>query len=236
MTQQAALKSGAFELRDSYQKFALRALLIAGLIHVSVIGSYYIVASLTVEEDRIIFVHRNTDIILSQPPSNNPTQTVPNVSIAARASAGIPVPVPDAEISPEATIASQPELNQPSLIGDSTMGDGGMIIVPGTIEEEIPTDIFKPVEKLPVPVVSPPPTYPEIACRAGIEGTVWVRIWVTKEGKAKKAELLKSDSGLFDQPALDAAMHWVFTPAVMNNGPVAVWISIPFRFKLHEGR
>jgi protein TonB len=65
---------------------------------------------------------------------------------------------------------------------------------------------------------------------------VWVRIWVTKEGKAKIAEMLKSDSDLFDQSALDAAMHWVFTPAVMNNGPVAVWVSIPFRFKLHEGR
>jgi protein TonB len=127
-------------------------------------------------------------------------------------------------------------LNQPSTIGDSAVGDGGAIIVPETIEEEIPPDIFKPAEKPPVPVVYPAPGYPEIAQRAGIEGTVWVRIWVTKEGKAKRAEMLKSDSDLFDQSALDAAMHWVFTPAVMNNGPVAVWVSIPFRFKLHNGR
>jgi protein TonB len=236
MTHQAASKYGAFELRALYPKFALRALVIAGLIHVSVIGSSYVVASLTVEEDRTIFVHRDTNIILNQPPSDRNSHTAPQVSIAARASAGIPVPIPDAEISPEATIAAQPELNQPSIIGDSAGGDGGTIIVPETIEEEIPPDIFKPVEKLPVPVVSPAPTYPEIARRAGIEGTVWVRIWVTKEGKAKKAEMLKSDSDLFDQLALDAAMHWVFTPAVMNNGPVAVWVSIPFRFKLHEGR
>ena len=236
MTQQAALKYGAFELKALYPKFALRALVIAGLIHVAVIGSYYVVASLTDEEDRTIFIHRDRDVILSQPPSINKSQTVPKVSIAARPSAGIPVPIPDAEISPEATIAAQTELDQPSIIGDSTMGDGGMIVVPGTIEEETPSDIFKPVEKFPVPVVSPAPTYPEVARRAGIEGTVWVRIWVTKEGKAKKAEILKSDSDLFDQSALDAAMHWVFTPAVMNNGPVAVWVSIPFRFKLHEGR
>lgn len=236
MTQHAALKYGAFELRDLYPKFALRALVIAGLIHVAVIGSYYVVASLTDEEVRTIFVHRDTNVVLNQPPSINKSQTVPKVSIAARPPAGIPVPIPDAEISPEATIAAQPELNQPSVIGDSAVGDGGAIIVTEIIEEEIPSDIFKPVEKFPVPVVSPAPTYPEIARRAGIEGTVWVRIWVTKEGKAKKAEMLKSDSDLLDQSALDAATHWVFTPAVMNNGPVAVWVSIPFRFKLDKGR
>jgi protein TonB len=236
MTQQAALKYGASEVRALYPIFALRALVIAGLIHVAVIGSYYVVASMTDEKDRTIVVHIDRKVILTQPPSDHKSQTVPKVSIAARPSAGIPVPVPDAEISPDATIAAQPELNQPSIIGDSAVGDAGTIIVPETIEEEIPPDIFKPVEKLPVSVVSPAPTYPEIARRAGIEGTVWVRIWVTKEGKAKKAETLKSDSDLFDQSALDAAMHWVFTPAVMNNGPVAVWVSIPFRFKLHEGR
>ncbi len=210
--------------------------MIAGLIHVGVIGSYYVVASLTAEEERTFFIHRRTNVVLSQPPSDRNSHTAPQVSIAARASAGIPVPIPDPEISPEATIPTQSELNQPSSLGDSAVGENGTIIMPGIIEEEIPPDIFKPVEKLPVPVVSPAPTYPEIARRAGIEGTVWVRIWVTKEGKAKKAEMLKSDSDLFDQSALDAAMHWVFTPAVMNNGPVAVWVSIPFRFKLHEGR
>lgn len=236
MTQQVALKYGASELRALYQKFALRALITAGLIHVALIGSYYVAESLFAEEDRTYFITRDRSFLLSQPPSNNPSQTVPRVSIGARPSAGIPVPIPDADISPEATIASQPELNQPSVISDSAMGEGGMIIMPATIEEDIPPDIFKPVEKLPVPVVSPAPKYPEIARRAGIEGTVWIRIWVTREGKAKKAEILKSDSDLFDQPALDAAMHWVFTPAVMNNGPVAVWVSIPFRFKLHEGR
>jgi len=64
---------------------------------------------------------------------------------------------------------------------------------------------------------------------------VWVKIWVDKEGKAKKAQIIKSDAELFNQAAIDAAMQWVFTPAVMNNGPVAVWVSIPFKFKLNQG-
>ncbi|HAP34600.1 MAG TPA: hypothetical protein DCQ28_01155 [Bacteroidetes bacterium] len=106
------------------------------------------------------------------------------------------------------------------------------------IEEDGPPPDFVPVEKQPQPLPgnAPPPVYPEIARRAGVEGTVWVKIWVDKEGNPKKAQVLKSDAELFNQPAIDAAMRWKFTPAIMNNGPVSVWVSIPFKFKLNAGR
>jgi TonB family protein len=68
--------------------------------------------------------------------------------------------------------------------------------------------------------------------RAGLEGTVWVKIWVDRGGRPRKAIVQKSDAEIFDQPATDAAMQWIFTPAMMKNGPVSVWVSIPFRFKL----
>jgi len=76
--------------------------------------------------------------------------------------------------------------------------------------------------------------YPELAQRAGVEGTVWVKIWVDKEGKPRKALVLKSTAELFNQAAVDAAMKWVFTPALMRNGPVSVWVSIPFKFMLSK--
>jgi outer membrane biosynthesis protein TonB len=31
-------------------------------------------------------------------------------------------------------------------------------------------------------------------------------------------------------------MKWVFKPATLNGKPVAVWVNIPFRFKLAEGK
>mgnify|MGYP001093111118 CR=1 FL=1 len=34
------------------------------------------------------------------------------------------------------------------------------------------------------------------------------------------------------QAVRDAAKQWVFTPAMMNAGPVAVWVAMPFRFAL----
>jgi len=46
--------------------------------------------------------------------------------------------------------------------------------------------------------------------------------------------VLKSDAEIFNEPAVEAAKQWLFTPAYMNNGPVAVWVSIPFRFKLAD--
>ena len=52
MTHQSALKYGAFELRALYPRFAFRALVIASIIHVSIIGSYYAATSLTGEEER----------------------------------------------------------------------------------------------------------------------------------------------------------------------------------------
>ena len=40
-------------------------------------------------------------------------------------------------------------------------------------------------------------------------------------------------AAVFDQPTIDAAMKYRFTPAIMNGRPVAVWVVIPFTFKLH---
>jgi periplasmic protein TonB len=106
-----------------------------------------------------------------------------------------------------------------------------MIVIPPDQDEPSP-DIFQPFEKDPVPVVAIAPQYPDVPLRAGLEGNVIVKVLLTKEGKVKKAILVKSDGDLFIQSAIDAAMEWVFTPALMNGKPVAVWVSIPFRFRL----
>jgi TonB family protein len=69
-----------------------------------------------------------------------------------------------------------------------------------------------------------------------LEGNVFVKVWVDKEGKVRKVVLLKSDAPIFEEAAIAAAQQWVFTPAVMQKGPVSVWVSIPFRFRLTGNR
>lgn len=98
------------------------------------------------------------------------------------------------------------------------------------IETEPP--IFVPVEREPMLVRRVAPRYPEIAQRAGIEGRVTVRIWVTKEGTVRDVRLIASDNELLSEAALEAARQFLFTPAYMNSGPVAVWVGVPFTFKL----
>jgi protein TonB len=233
---------GFQELRVLTRKYSTWGLIAAGLLHSSALGIYYGIEKLMEEDEPIYSVRIMKYSDLGPPPSITNSQAAPAVTVqgpVARPTVGTPVPVPDAEINPEQTIATQTEMASiGSPIGDG-LGDGGVDIQGDiSIEDDGPPPDFVPVEKQPQPIPgnNPAPTYPEIARRAGVEGTVWVKIWVDKEGKPKKAQILKSDAELFNQPAIEAAMKWKFTPAIMNNGPVAVWVSIPFRFKLNQAR
>lgn len=233
----SAVPYGMRELRNLYQKYATYALVIGVVSHFLFIGVYYLAQILGEEEEPVMTVRIMKYSELGPPPSITNSDVAPQVQVTvpvAKPTVGVPVPVPDAEVNPEQTIATQQELSDiqsPSAgTGDGT---GGAQITQDINIDEEPAD-FVPVEKMPVPVNSPRPEYPDFARRIGAEGTVWVKIWVDKEGKAKKAVIAKSDNELFNDPSIKAAMQYVFTPAVMNNGPVSVWVSIPFRFKLNK--
>jgi TonB family protein len=60
---------------------------------------------------------------------------------------------------------------------------------------------------------------------------VFVKAWVTKEGTVKQAVVYKSTNNKFNKVAGEAALKWVFKPAILNGEPVSVWIGIPFRFR-----
>jgi len=100
------------------------------------------------------------------------------------------------------------------------------------IIDQEPAD-FVPVEKQPTPIKESmaAPIYPEIARRAGIEGTVWLKLWVDTEGNVRKTAVLKSDDEIFNKPSIDAAIKWKFEPAMIKGKPTSVWVSIPFKFK-----
>jgi protein TonB len=238
MTATSAVMYGMRELRGLYQRYATIALSIAIGLHCVVIGAYYLSQILSAEDEPVgqVRILKYTD--LGPPPSITNTEAAPQVQVSvpvAKPTVGIPVPVPDAEVNPEQTIATQKELSEVSAPALNTgEGSAGVAIQQDIkIDEEDPAD-FVPVEKQPVPVKQVQPVYPEIARRANVEGVVWVKILVDKEGKAKKAVIAKSDAEIFNDPAIEAAKQWVFTPAMMNNGPVAVWAVIPFRFKLNK--
>jgi len=243
MTAEAVLERSQYgmrELRTLYQRYVMRALFIAVAIHGLAIATYWLVNYLQQnDESNIPLVRIVKYSELGPPPSITDAEAAPQVAVSApvaRPTVGTPVPVPDAEVSPEQTIATQKEMSSvPSPIVDNNAASGNVSIQQDIkIEDDPDPGAFIPVEKQPVPVKEVKPDYPEIAQRAGVEGTVWVKILVDKEGKAKKAIIMKSDAEIFNDAAIAAARQWVFTPALMNNGPVAVWAAIPFRFKLNK--
>ena len=229
---------GAIELKLIAQKAMATAMVIASTVMFGTIGSYYGIGYLLEEDEPVHMVRILKYTDLGPPPSIQGQQAAPAVQVAAasvRPSIGIPVPVPDAEVSPEQTIMTQTELSTqsaPADLGDGAGSGGAQIEQDIQIEEDAPPPDFVPYEKEPVVVRKVDPKYPEIALRAGLEGNVYLKVWVDKEGRGRKAVVLKSDAEIFNQAAIDAATQWVFTPAVMQKGPVSVWVSIPFRFRL----
>jgi periplasmic protein TonB len=229
---------GAVELKQVYQKYWLTGFAIAVAIHLLIVGSYYLVGILSEEEPPMVTVRIMKYSDLGPPPSIQSANTPPPIAVsapAAKPTVGAPVPVPDAEVSAEQTMATQSEMSQTVAPIVEGANDAPVSIEQDIrIDEDAPPADFVPVEKEPVPIKKVEPKYPELAMRAGLEGKVWVKIWVDKEGRPKQVVILKSDAEIFNEPSVEAAKQWVFTPAYMNNGPVAVWVSIPFRFKLAD--
>lgn len=230
---------GATQLKSLSRKYTEIGLGIAVFLHMAGVGTYWALQYVNRFEEKSSPVVMLRYSELGPPPSIAHQQALPQVTAAAQVakpSVGIPVPVPDASVSPEQTIATQKELSR--IAGPVRQGAGGgdsVGISMGDFKipaEDAPPPDFVPVEKEPQVVKEVKRTYPDIAQRAGIEGRVIVKIWVDKEGRPHKAVVLKSDAEVFNKAAVDAAMQYRFTPAIMNHGPVAVWVVIPFTFKL----
>lgn len=97
-------------------------------------------------------------------------------------------------------------------------------------EEEEPLEIWM-VEKKPELVTKMVLEYPDLARKAGLEGTVYVKLLVGSDGRVKKAGVLRGDE-IFHKATMKAVMQFVFTPAIQNDRPVPVWVVMPIVFKL----
>ena len=76
--------------------------------------------------------------------------------------------------------------------------------------------------------------YPKIARILGIQGTVYLKLLLDKEGRVRKVELLKSLYPDLDRIAIKMAKELRFTPAMQRDMFVAVWISFPYEFSLED--
>jgi TonB family protein len=219
-------------LRYPQRATSAAALSASIILHVLIVAGLYLAGFFALPEETII--RRTREIWRFPPPSIMPTDVAVTPRPAAgRVSEGLPVAVPDVEVSPDQTIADQVELREAGDgVGEQGSATDEIVIPEPPPSKEVDPPPFQVVEIPPKPVNIVQPPYPETARLARIEGTVWVNILVGADGKVRKAIVLKSEADIFNDVAIEAAMKWVFTPAIMNNGPVAFWASVPFKFRL----
>lgn len=107
---------------------------------------------------------------------------------------------------------------------------------PAEEEEEV---YFVAVEDLPEPIggmvaIQSAVVYPEIAKRAGVEGTVYVEAFVDENGTVTRTNIVKGIGAGCDEAAQAAVSKVKFKPGKQRGKPVKVRMSIPIRFRLSK--
>lgn len=84
----------------------------------------------------------------------------------------------------------------------------------------------------PIPIYKPEPTYSEEARKAKFQGTVVLWIVVDASGQVTDVKVVKPLGLGLDEKAVEAVKTWKFKPALRNNAPVPVRVSVEVSFRL----
>jgi protein TonB len=162
-----------------------------------------------------------------------------------------PPPPPDIKVEtivipPTKQQQAPPPISRPSLpveaeddelLDDVTIQDTEIIISttedtppPPPPDDDIIFEFFAVSEK-PELIHKVQPSYPDLARRANIEGTVVVTVTIGKDGSVEDAVIFKS-MPMLDNAALEAAKQCKFKPAKQRDKTVRVKMYMPFQFTL----
>jgi protein TonB len=224
---------GAPELQSSARQHMIRALILGTLL----CTSGFVLAGLLqaiptpppARPDRVIIIDH-----VPPPPSIREDDRVPIVPPAAAKQpvSGIPVLVPEERVPIEPTFASQDELRRAQPGIEPGAGTEPPLVAD---DPDLPPDprTYVYVEELPTPIHTVNPEYPAFAREAGVSGLVLIQVLVDRDGHVRDARLdPKRNVPMLNDAALAAARQWTFKPALANNRPVAVWVAVPFNFRL----
>jgi TonB family protein len=78
------------------------------------------------------------------------------------------------------------------------------------------------------------PKYPALAMKAGIEGKVWLKVYIDEKGRVEKAVVDSSTNEVLNGSALEAIKGWEFTPAMKDGKAIKAEVIIPFMYKLAD--
>ncbi|MCW5603498.1 MAG: energy transducer TonB [Burkholderiales bacterium] len=82
---------------------------------------------------------------------------------------------------------------------------------------------------------NPPPSYPLVSRRLGEQGTVTLRVLVTREGLPVNIDVERSSgSRHLDRAAMETVRTWRFAPVRKGAQPVEAWVLVPVAFRLED--
>lgn len=250
---------GATELKGTYRRSIREGMLIAVLLHLALVFGYILftyISNANAEEKKIPLkkpiiivdldkLESNEDV--EQPKVKPDEITKPEKDLSALQ----PKPVAK-EIADDVKLKTQSELdnikNNVSSNGDSLKyiaDNSNKNIDENKIDNKI-KDVIKDNTKntefqgLQVDVmpectnlqqVRSQIQYPKLAVDAGIEGRVTVKVLVGADGNVLKVGSI-SGNEVFHEEVKEKSRGLIFTPGLMNNQAVKVWVTVPFSFKL----
>lgn len=95
------------------------------------------------------------------------------------------------------------------------------------VEEYVPVDIDAAYRS------NPPPPYPMMAKRRGLQGKVVLAVALDVNGRPTRVAVKQSSGhGVLDEAAEQAVRGWRFRPAQRNGRAVAADVEVPIRFNL----
>ena len=233
---------GSLELSRQVGPNLLRGLAGSVLLHACVVTALFVMAVVNTSD-------RGT--IGPLPPPIEILPAFPRPVVQPKIIRDLPAPKPPDVITKPVPVPNDPTLtvDDPKPTGpvgipgpDDVMGTGTKPIdaIPPNatviIDDEIPDEnIFIAREFEPVALdINPRPAYPELAFLSGISGKVVMKVFVDKQGNVGKWRVFSvNPAGLGFEEAVEKVIpKWKFTPAIQQDRPVGVWVSLPFKFSI----
>ena len=129
--------------------------------------------------------------------------------------------------------APPPGLNWTPGEGDVVSEEGFIQEVRRRIQESwwgvVPVDASELQKHLEQSVA---PVYPEVARKAGIEGDIILRAYVSGEGRVTGLKVLEGPP-ILARAAIDAVQQWRYQPMTLNGRPTNVVTTFVVAFRLH---
>jgi len=236
---------GARDLKGRLGVFLMQGLVVSMFLHSAVMTLVGYWPKSAVADKRevsdTIFVS-NPPIIPKPPRPGNFTPTPP---VKPDVATFVPIeepPIEEPVIEPKEP-DDYPPLHNSSVdetdSGNSAEGGGEPIRIDTANRAgyQKPWEIFVPFEVPPAPLsTNQQPGYPKFAKIAGTEGKVLVWVNVGVRGDVLGWNVIDvNPAGLgFEDEVARVIPEWKFTPAIQQNAPVAVWVAIPFQFRLKD--